>query len=69
MEKAIEVKVLSCRPATKKEIRDLARATECRICKKDTNQQFNIDLERTPICYRCESSIVMQSIGEKYNIF
>ena len=38
----------------------------CVICGRDTSQTFNIHLEEKPICERCERSIVLQSIDEKY---
>ncbi len=39
----------------------------CKVCDKPTEQIFNIDLKKTPICKDCEYRIVKQSVMDMYN--
>lgn len=41
---------------------------KCKICGRKTNQWFNIQFAKTPICEPCESSIVLQAIVSKYSL-
>ena len=38
----------------------------CNLCKKRTNQIFNIEFKRVYLCKVCEYSIVKQSIADIY---
>lgn len=37
----------------------------CKVCRKPTDQIFNIDFKKTPICAKCEGAIVRQSANAR----